>query len=188
MSDVITIAEFKKLDPDKTYTSCLSIKVTKVTVPTEGETKGRKWKRQAITISDKTGELNLSLFNGTIGKFIQGKSYLICELAVDSWNGNTTAKIVPNTTIKEIVQTSDNFLKDKQQINSEQESTQKQIEQTKSKLFNQIKLELIDDELDKLMVIESMVREKLPKEGCSSYDAKVGMYMKFINDMLNLEK
>jgi len=156
LTDPITIAEFKKLDPKKTYTSCLQVKVTDVLIPTEGQTDGRKWKRQAIIITDNTGELKLSLFNGRIGKFILGRSYLICNLAVDSWEGRTTAKIVSATTIKEVTATSDDYLKNKQ----------KEIE-------NQLKfLPKLAEKLEGLAIKESTVMFQIKK----TIEANISQY------------
>lgn len=186
MTESISIAEFKVLDPNKIFTSCIKVKVDSVTTPKPGETNGRKWEMQSITISDDTGELKLTLFNGRVGKLTRGKYYLLCDLGVDSYQGNTTAKVVPATSIREVAGPSDEAIKQRQeQTDQETKEEEKSIKESQDKLFNQSNLEQIDDNLDKLMVIESMVRNKLPSKGCTSYDAKVGMYMKFIWDSYN---
>ncbi len=101
MTDPITIAQFKALDPDKVYTSCIQVKVTSVSSSTKGKKNGKDWERRTVIVADTTGELSLGVFNERIGKLTLGKSYLICDLGVDSWKGNTTAKIVPTTSIRE---------------------------------------------------------------------------------------
>lgn len=147
MTETITIAEFKALDPDKIFTSCIQVKVTNLTASTEGKFNNRKWERQSATVSDNTGELKLGLFNGRIDKLTLGKHYLICDLGVDSYNGNTTAKIVPTTSIREVTAPSNEFVKQKQ------DETEQQLK----------KLPKIPIELEKLSTTESTILYQIKK-------------------------
>lgn len=145
MTEIITIEQFKALDPEKIFTGCIQVKVTSLTAPTEGEKNNRKWKRQSVTVSDDTGEFNLGLFNGRIGKLTLGKYYLLCDLGVDSYQSNTTAKIVPATSILEVDTPSDKSIK--------QDETKQQLKP----------LPKIPIELEKLSTTESTILYQIKK-------------------------
>ena len=82
-------------------------------------------------------------------------------------------------------QTNDEFLNQKQeQIKNEQEDNEKQIAEKTESQFTKEQLEKIDQELDKLITIESFVTKKLTTGDLAPNPAKVGMYMKFIYDKL----
>jgi len=127
LTESISIAEFKELNGAETFTACLEVKVIQMTSSKDGiSKKGKKYKIQQITISDKSGEMNLNVFSHDIGRFELDKSYEICELGVDQWKNNNVPKIVPATTIKEVSAPSDDNLKEKQ----------KEIEKTLNSLLS----------------------------------------------------
>ena len=181
MTDSITIQEFKELNPDNIFTQCLKIKVTSISEPISGETNGRTWKRQPITIEDSTGNFKLSLFNGNIGKVQLGEYYLFCDLGVDIFQGQTVPRFVKATTIRSIPKPPDEFFKDKQeQINTNLEQLENHIDKIKTTNFSQEKIDKIDKALDNLLVLEKLVTTKLQTGDISPNPAKVGMYMKLI--------
>jgi hypothetical protein len=174
-TDPITIAEFKKLDPKITNTSCIQVKVTQVAESKEGISNGQDWKRQPIIVTDKTGDLKLSLFNGSIGKLELGKSYLICELTVASWHGQTTAKVLSDTTIREVAISSDEFLKNKQQVI-----------QPKPDVDFEGK---VIEQYHRIHAIEKILLKNYASEFESPEQrAKLGMYMKMIDDNIDSGK
>ena len=54
----------------------------------------------------------------------------------------------------------------------------------KNSIFNQKKLDEIDEQLDKLVTLEDMITKKLTIDNVTPNPAKVGMYMKFIWDKM----
>ena len=82
-----------------------------------------------------------------IGKLTLGKTYIICDLGVDSYQSNTTAKIVSSTSIREVDAPSDEFLKNKQnKIEQQQKSLPK-----------------ISAKLEKLSIDESTIMFQIKK-------------------------
>jgi hypothetical protein len=185
LTEIITIQQFKELDADHIYRACIVVKVTKIAEPIQGTTKGRNWTRMPITISDKTGSFDISIFNGNIPEIEFGKTYEFGELGVDTFMGNNVPKILPKTTIREIVVSSKDYLQDRQnQINKETTVQTEKIESTKKINFDHNQLAKIDKALDNLQVLEKIVTQKLQTGDIQPNPARVGMYMKLIYDKM----
>lgn len=77
------------------------------------------------------------------------------------------------------------FLTEKQeQIKLEQTAQQKQITEKTESQFTKEQLEKIDQELDKLIVIEAIVTKKLSTGDLAPNPQKVGMFVKIICDKM----
>jgi len=168
MSGIVTIAEFKKLDPDKRFTGSFKVKIVKIEVPTEGKKYNQKWKRQSITIQDATGELKIGLFNGHIGKLVLGKTYEICNFKVGVYNGSNTPQLLAHTIIKEIVENKDEPIRHKTE-----EDGLKPVTNLDSKVAKYTEGEiLILDEIERVLIKQDPTLKNNVQ--------KLGMKMKLI--------
>lgn len=173
MSETITITEFKQLDAKQKQSFCIKAKVLMVEAPKEGiSAKGRKWKRQSVSLGDQTGEMKLGLFNRDIGKLLVDKTYEICELDLDTHMNHNVANVSYTTTIKEITITNNDFLKQKQdEIKSQEEPT------TNDKLF-----EFTKTAFTRLQGIENSLKKLDPTLQHQSNGQRLGLLIKEINN------
>ena len=106
------------------------------------------------------------------------------------YNGHEYSCVIPDEIeLKPEVESSNEFLNKKQEeIKNQQSEDEKQTAENKSLWFSKEKLMLIDKEIDKLIVIESLVTKKLSTGDLPPNPQKVGMFVKIICDMLENQK
>lgn len=102
MTDTITIAELKKFDTTRAYVCCIQAKVIQVSKIKPGNTNGFPWLKQPLTLQDETGEIEITAWNEKTGKLVLGKTYKICDLGVDEYQGKVAPSIRKITSLEEI--------------------------------------------------------------------------------------
>jgi len=151
-----------------------------------------EWQKQVATLKDNSETQEMTLWNEDIGRLDQGQILVFeqpywtmykekpqlslgnyCKLTIAS-ESDMLDVVKPDTTV-------DSFLENKQQ--DIKKHTEQQLADIKLQFLPE-RLEEIDKELTKLMVIETIVTQKLSIVDLSPNPAKIGMYMKFINDFL----
>lgn len=192
MTDVLSFEESQKEE-----LSNIIFKIVTIGIEKSGHYKNNStWRGRNITIQDKTGIIKILMaWNDQSKSFEEGKSYKVYDLSWKPYNDSmqpqlsTVTKIeqVDNFTVQKKIESekpssSDEFLKNKQkQLQLEQMSYQQKIKKLKEKYPDFVTSKQI--ELDKLLILDSMVNESLTQANTLPNPQKVGLYMKILNEV-----
>jgi len=179
-----------------------------------GTKDGRDWTKKVFIIEDDSTAVDMVAWGDDISKFKVGNRYEIVNPLWKEYNGDITVNIsrycqvkligtsgtqstmeastqsapTQTNTTQSTVPPSDEYLQNRQKEILEKEAARnKQIEEKTKSVFTAEQLVDIDSELDKLIVLESIVTKKLTGETLPN-PAKVGMLMKFLYDKLGAKQ
>jgi len=191
MTDVLSFEESQKEE-----LSNIVIKIITIGIEKSGTRQNNsKWRGKNITIQDKTGLIKvLMAWDNQADSFEEGKSYKLYDLSWKPYNDSMQAQLSTVTKIEPVdnfiiekqtnneTSTNKEFLKQKQkEIKKQQDNYQQKIKELKEKYPEFVTSKQI--ELDKLLILDSMVNESLTQNNTPPHPQKVGLYMKILNEV-----
>jgi len=191
--DFVTLAESKTAGKGN-----ICVTVTNISNLKAGTSSNGDWTRKDVTVQDSSGKERIGLFNelseiltlnhkyeitGIYWKESGGKSYL--NFGKFTKTKDLGIPIEQNQITIDNAPSSEEFLKQKHDENKDQEE-KKQVHL--DLLFGVESQKNIQHKLDLIIAIESIVIAKLKKYEIDPNPAKIGMYMKFILDEMELKE
>jgi len=194
--EFITLAESKAAGKGN-----ICVTVTSISDLKAGSSSNGDWTRKDATVQDSSGKERIGLFNeltdiltlnhkyeitGIYWKESGGKSYLnfgkytkTKDVGIPTEENQST---MDETTSQ--APSSDEYLKQKQQeVKEQQDKKQAQV----NKMFTEDVQKSIKHQIDIIIAIESIVTAKLTDCEINPNPAKIGMYMKFVFDKLEIK-
>ncbi len=175
MTDVFSFEESQKED-----LSNIIIKIEAIGIENSGSSQNNStWRGKYITMQDKTGVIKvLMAWNNQADSFKEGKCYKLYGLSWKPYKDIMQPQLSTVTKIEPV----DNFTIQKQTSNetsTNKESLKQKIKKLKEKYPEFVTSKQI--ELDKLLILDSMVNESLTQDNTPPNPQKVGLYMKILN-------
>jgi len=191
MTDVLSFEESQKEELSNIVIKIITIGIEKSGTRQNNST----WRGRNITIQDKTGLIKvLMAWNDDSKSFEEGKCYKLYDLSWKPYKDSMQAQLSTVTKIEPVdnfiiekqtnneTSTNEEFLRQKQkEIEKQQDNYQQKIKELKEKYPEFVISKQI--ELDKLLILDSMVNESLTQGNTPPNPHKVGLYMKILNEV-----
>lgn len=194
--ELITLAESKTAGKGN-----ICVTVTNISDLKAGSSSNGDWTRKDVTVQDSSGKERIGMFNelsdilklnhkyeitGIYWKDSGGKSYLnfgkftkTKDVGIPTEENQSTMDETPSR-----APSSDEFLKQKQdEIKKQEEKKQAHV----SVMFSEDVQKSIKHQIDIIIAIESLVTAKLKECEIDPNPAKIGMYMKFVFDKMEIK-